>query len=178
MVTVGSAELAYVDTETLGLEIELHDIWEIAYAIGNGPVVSAVVPHNINCHDPRALELNGYWNRFPRGAGPYVENVDAAFCSALTDRTLVGANIAFDAVRLERRWGQAPWHYRLVDIESIAMHVFDLPRPKGMKWVADTLRGFEFHITEPEHTAASDVLCLRDCYLALRRFRSVPPELI
>ena len=35
----------YLDIETTGLEAGVHEVWEIAYAIGDDPVRSGIVPH-------------------------------------------------------------------------------------------------------------------------------------
>jgi len=165
------SHLAFLDTETTGLSLDLHDVWEVAFAIGYGEIQSVVVPHSLKTADPKALELNGYADRFPQGARATSPAVDVWLREQLTGKTLVGANVAFDAYRLERRWGAAPWHYRMVDVESMAVVAFDLDKPLGLKGITDRLREDGWTIPEPDHTAAGDVATLRATYVALRSVR-------
>lgn len=164
-------DLIFLDTETTGLDIDKHDVWELAYAINDGPIETHILPHTLKSADPKALELNGYFERHPFGARAANAMVDLRLREVFEGKTVVGANVGFDMARLARRWGTEPWHYRPVDIESMAMLAFGLDRPKGQKWIADTLREQGFEIPEPDHTAAGDVACLRACYLALRMAR-------
>lgn len=163
-------ELIYLDTETTGLDPTKHDVWEVAYAIGDGPIESFVVPHSLKTADPKALELNGYWTRVeggtPRAASPVV---DLGLREALAGATLVGSNPAFDAAFLTARWGEAPWHYRMVDIASYAMPVLGYDRPQGLATITADLRQLWFEIPEPDHTAAGDVATLRAAFTALRQ---------
>jgi hypothetical protein len=162
--------LLFLDTETTGLSLD-HDVWEVAFAIGDGPIVSHVLPHSLKNADPKALSLNGYWDRFPGGARAVSVGIDVELRLLFEGKTIVGANPAFDAYRLERRWGVAPWHYRLVDVESMAVVVFDLDKPQGLKGIADGLREDGWDIPDPDHTAAGDVATLRAVYTALRSCR-------
>lgn len=82
--------------------------------------------------------------------------------AALTGATIVGANPAFDTSFLRARWKGAPWHYRLIDIETYAMPALNLDRPKGLAYIAEQLG-----IQAPDHTAAGDVHTLRECWRAL-----------
>lgn len=164
--------LLFLDTETTGLDLNLHDVWEVAYAIGDGPIVSAVVPHSLQTADAKALLLNGYYNRFPSGTrGSSWLLVDSELRAVFEGKTIVGANPAFDAYRLERRWGVAPWHYRLVDVESMAVVVFDLDHPVGLRAIAEKLAEEGWEIPQPDHTAAGDVATVRAVYKALRSRR-------
>lgn len=168
--------LVFLDTETTGLEL-YHDIWEIAWAVGDGPIGSMFVPHTLTNADPEALDLNGYWSRF------YQRDIvdplaDPILREALKGATLVGANPAFDAYRLQRRWGAQPWHYRLLDISSMAVQAFGLNNsgmPPGLAEVRSVLlehyADSDVSIPEPDHTAAGDVATVRACYNLLRRVR-------
>lgn len=170
-----SGQLVYLDTETTGLSLELHDIWEVAYAIDDSDIKSFVVTHSLETADPKALEVNGYFDRFPGGANA-VPMADLWLRAALTGRFLVGANVAFDAYRLERRWGVAPWHYRMIDVEAYAMPVLGYDRPKGLNGITDDLRGLGYEIPEPDHTAAGDVATVRSVHKALRRRAGLSTE--
>ena len=79
--------------------------------------------------------------------------------AALRNATLVAANPHFDASFLRRRWGHAPWKYRLLDIEAYAMGALNLIEPKGLAYIAEKLG-----VDAPDHTAAGDVWCLRECF--------------
>lgn len=161
-----SDTLAFVDTETTGLLLDKHDVWEIAFAIGDGPVEVFQVPHNLASADPKALELNGYRVR----AQPAVTSQvwDLHIAEQLAGKTIVGANPSFDAYRLERRWGRAPWHYRFVDVESMAVPLLDLDKPLGLKGLVDVLTELGYVVPENDHTAAADVETARAVYKILR----------
>lgn len=166
--------LVFLDTETTGLERH-HDIWEIAYAFDDEFIFSSHVPHSIVNSQPEALEVSRYYDR----GGPLVTVEMGVHFEAdliqrlLTERpTLVGANPAFDAERLLRRWGwsheAAPWHYRLLDVENYAASVLGWETPRGLNSTADALRERGFDVPEPDHTAAGDVDTVRQVYRATR----------
>lgn len=160
------SDLVFLDTETTGLDPALHEMWEIAWAVNDGPTQSCIVTHTICTADPRALELNGYWTR---GFAEHpVESADVTLREILAGATIVGANPAFDTAFLRARWGLAPWHHRLVDVESMALTVLDYDRPKGLHALATDLRDRGHDIPSPDHTAAADVETTRAVYNALR----------
>jgi hypothetical protein len=163
-------DLLFLDTETTGLSLD-HDVWEVAYALGDGPIHSHLLPHSLRNADPKALEVNGYRRRFPDGVGGQSSFADLRLREVFTGKTIVGANPAFDAYRLQRRWGEAPWHYRLVDVESMAVVVFDLDHPVGLRAIAEKLAEEGWEIPQPDHTAAGDVATVRAVYKALRSRR-------
>lgn len=159
--------LVYLDTETTGLDPNHHHIWEMAYAIDDGPIESAIVPHTIAGADDKALEIGRY---FERTALRHVSTqFEMGMMSDLEGATLVGANPAFDTAFLRARWGITPWRYRLLDIEAYAMGALGWDEPKGLAAIAETLViGEGYEIPAPDHTAAGDVDTLRDCHWALR----------
>lgn len=164
--------LLYLDTETTGLDANRHHVWEIAWAVGPGPIQSAFVSHDLITADPSALAMNGYWDRCPGTvAGLKSFAAEELLQVLLNGATVVGANPAFDTAFLSARWGKAPWHYRLLDIESMAIGVMPNPgtdKVPGLKTIASFLRDRGHHdIPEPDHTAAGDVATLRGCHLAL-----------
>lgn len=170
--------LVFLDTETTGLELH-HDIWEIAWSYDDGDhIYSEILVHSLKNADPDALVLNGYWNRPHRARGP---EVDIEVRVALEDVTIVGANPAFDATRLQLRWQAQPWHYRLLDISSMAVGIFGLRedgRPPGLADVAKACRDVGAVIPEPDHTAAGDVATLKACYNVLTTLRDFPQRYI
>ena len=155
----------YLDTETTGLDPDRHEVWEIAYAVDGGPILSGVVAHSLRYADPTALAMNGYLDRGTVGVPSDVESICR---SALEGATLVGANPAFDAAFLRARWGVAPWHYRMLDVEAYAMGALGWDVPKGLATIAEALAvGHGYDIPKPDHSAAGDVATLRACHLAL-----------
>ena len=60
--------LVYVDCETTGLDPDRHEIWEIAYAVGDGPIVSSFVSHQritLDHETVAAMRINHYLVRCP-----------------------------------------------------------------------------------------------------------------
>lgn len=159
--------LVFLDTETTGLDPLRHEVWEVAYAVDGGPVLSGVVPHSLRNADPEALSMNGY---LARGHGRWV-SVENGLRGSLSGATLVGANPAFDAAFLRARWGVSPWHYRLLDVEAYAAGVLGLEMPQGLAKTTKTVRDLGFDIPEPDHTAAGDVATVRAVYEALREIQ-------
>jgi DNA polymerase III alpha subunit (gram-positive type) len=151
----------FLDTETTGLLHSVHDVWEIAYAINNGPIHSSFVEHDIESADPKALEINGYKDRF-KGLPQFPQLFEMNLQEAGKNATLVAANPAFDNGFLVARWGFRPWQYRMLDISTYAMPYFDWKIPEGLATVAKCL-----DISAPDHTAAEDVNVLRQCFYKL-----------
>lgn len=162
------SDLIFLDTETTGLEYDKHEIWEIAWAVNDGPVEERILVHSLKTADPKALDLNGYHIRYPEGARSKGPMTDLEVRSVLADNTIVCANPTFDRFFMYFRWGHEPYHYRSIDIESMAMLVFGWERPRGLKDVAAELRQRMYNIPDPDHTAGVDVEVLRACFNALR----------
>lgn len=156
----------FLDCETTGLDPDRHEIWEIAYAVDDGPVESSCVRHEIRTGDPAALKISGYVERGRRGSGWWISadlwEIDLKL--DLAGATLVGANPAFDASFLRARWGCAPWLYRLLDVETYAMPALGLDVPKGLNFIAEQLG-----VEAPDHTTGQDVETTRACFRELQR---------
>lgn len=151
--------LVFLDCETTGLDPERHEIWEIAWAVDDGPIRQHFALHSLIGSDPKALEI-GRYNR--RWTGHYFPGLDDTLQRVLYGATVVGSNPAFDTAMLRARWGYAPWHHRLLDVATYAMPAMGVDRPQGLAAVADFLG-----IDAPDHTAAGDVRTLRACWSAL-----------
>lgn len=166
------SSLVYLDTETTGLNTRLHDTIEVAWAVDAGPVNRLVFPHTLDHADPKALEINGYWDRgldtyAAASANPFTR-LQSGFIRDLTGATVVAENYGFDLAMLVRKLGFEPWHYRKIELSSVAMTVFNLDRPESMHKTAERLRDRGLEIPKSDHTAEADVECLRACYMALR----------
>ena len=159
--------LVFLDTETTGLDPDRHEVWEIAYAVNDGPIKSAIVKHSLTTPDPKALAMNGYLDR-ALDAKPDV-TFENGLRATLEGATIVGANPAFDAAFLRARWGCAPWHHRLWDVEAFAAGVHRLTSVPGLASIAAVLRDYGHEIPEPDHTAAGDVATLRASFHALMK---------
>lgn len=168
--------LVFLDTETTGLSPVAHQLWEAAYAVDDGPIVRTALQHTLYGADPRALELNGYMTRggalTTREAHDEAELGEAALRQALTGATVVGANPAFDTAFLRFRWGSAPWHYRLFDIEAYAAGVLGWNAPRGLADIREELVELGFGIPAPDHSAVADVETLRRSFRALQQIAS------
>lgn len=159
--------LIFLDTETTGLDPRRHEVWEIAYAVGDGPILHGIVRHSFTNPDPLALKLNGYLDRAVDAKIDPMFERDLRL--ALEGSTVVGANPAFDTAFLRIRWDDVPWHHRLWDIEAYAAGVLCLNSLKGMAGVSEALRERGWQIPRPDHSAAGDVAALRASFYALQK---------
>jgi hypothetical protein len=164
--------LAYIDTETTGLDPRIHQPWEVCWWLEDQPEPETwMLPHTLEHADQLALAIGGYWDRgacnaLPRGH--YATASERWVALALNGVTLVGSNPAFDAAMLTRFIGTSVWHHRMIDVSNVAMVVFDLDRPIGLADCADRCRDAGYEIPEPDHTAEGDVRTTRAVYEALR----------
>lgn len=159
----------FLDTETTGLNPARHQVWEAAYAVGeDGPVVRGFLQHDASTGDPAALHMNHYFDRVNGADLMEALKFEGELKSALRGATIVGANPAFDMAFLRARWGDEPWHYRPLDVESYAMPILGYDSPQGLATISDDLRALGHEIYMADHTARADVICLRDCYRILR----------
>jgi DNA polymerase III epsilon subunit-like protein len=137
--------LAFIDTETTGLDVDHHDAWEIAVIHRRPGQPDAEYLWQIRVSlaeaDPEALDINGYHKRFavPEGELAVRMATDAMpadrpvsgrdlmldLMGILDGSVLVGSNPAFDErflTKLFRRAGATPaWHYRTRDIATMAV---------------------------------------------------------
>lgn len=167
-------KLVFVDTETTGLDPRIHDAYEVAWVGETGCVSRMVLPHDLINADERALEIGHYHER---GIARQ-KQADGLLLSFLIEElrgaTLVGSNPAFDAAFLKKALlGEAPWHYRLMNVADAAVWVFSWDRPRGLFDVVLELKRRGHVIPDPDHTAVGDVETTRAVYQALRYERGL-----
>ena len=162
--------LAFIDSETLGLDARIHDAWEVCVwrEDWEGPATFSL-PHSLDHADARALEVGGYWKR--HDSSPRIDPEGLA--TMLRGCSLVAANPAFDQAMLTRFIGAPVWHYRLIDVCTGAMWILGWDRPRSLIDTANYLRDQGYRIHEADHTAEGDVRAVRDVYDALRHLEGV-----
>lgn len=124
-----STPLAFVDTETTGLDPDRHEIWEVALIVpeadGSWSEHSWQLPVDLSRADPIALNIGRFHDRHvPAGELESPKYFAREFVEWTRGLHLVGAVVSFDAERLWkllRANGECPmWHYHLVDVEALA----------------------------------------------------------
>jgi hypothetical protein len=167
--------LCFIDTESTGLDRDVHMPWEVCWwrEDESGPTTS-LLPHTLDRADPVALEINRYHEREiqPDWCDP-----DRWFDVALLTRklagvTLVGSNPGFDAGMLGPLLRGTPWHHRVINVADGAMFLFRWDRPSGLDKIATECRARGYVIPEPDHSAEGDVRATRAIYYALRDIRA------
>lgn len=134
--------ICFVDTETTHLDPRHGDAWEIAVIRRSADGIDTEyvwqVRPNLTTADPEALAIGRYHERFavPDGwdaielipSGPPMRSKLPEMLfdlqEALSDAVLIGSNPGFDVAFLSKLlWAhnrKLPWHYRPVDIATLA----------------------------------------------------------
>lgn len=122
--------LAFIDTETVGLDPFLHDAWEYAVILRRDGVDTEYefrIRPDLTNADPKALEINRYHERTSAEDWHWDDRRAAAarLYSLLNGAVIVGSNPAFDAEMLTHLFGRyyenpRPWHYRTIDVTTLA----------------------------------------------------------
>lgn len=130
-----AARLAFVDTETTGLDPDVHEIWEVGLIVrevdGSEHEHRWFLPVDLGRADPQSLEIGHFYERHNAEAAPGDLHgwPPAAFARDFAKQTrgahLVGAVVSFDEERLRRLLranGACPaWHYHLIDVEVLVV---------------------------------------------------------
>lgn len=176
--------IAFVDTETLGLDPDRHAIWEVGLVLYDPEAETVVSEHlwqlkltgeQLDAGDPIGMDIGGFNQRYYAQTAVPVDVFLEQFIALTEDRThLAGAVVSFDEERLRRlalSYGFEPdWHYHIIDVEAMALGViwndgqtFPLP------WKSDDVAAqFGVTITEEDrHTA------LGDARWALRLYQAI-----
>jgi DNA polymerase III epsilon subunit-like protein len=131
-ITIPQPPLAFVDTETTGLDPFLHDAWELAVIVRKPGETDAehvyrILP-DISNADPKALKINRYFERVTADGWVWDDRQAAAhrLYALLNGAVMVGSNPAFDAEMIAHLFGRyyeqpKPWHYRTIDIATLAV---------------------------------------------------------
>ena len=164
--------LAFIDTETTGLDASVHEVIEVAIIKEHpdGRVYrweTLIRPKSIEAAHPRALEVNGYADAPERwDTAPYFEDVAEEIAQRLRGCVLVGHNVGFDLGFLQADLQKAglklglPYHK--VDTVTLAHeHLV----PCGLESLSlDKIRKFLQWDSEGAHTAMKDAEDARRLY--------------
>jgi len=173
-----SAPIIFVDIESTGLDLDRHEVWDIALIEADGTEHEwHVKPRDLSEASPDALRITRYYERaatWYRGSagGWEEEEIVASLVVLLTaGKHLVGAVPSFDAAFLTkflRRRGYVPaWHYHLVDVEALVAGRLRLEPPWDTKELA-RLIGVDSGLPEYEkHTAIGDARWAKAMYEAV-----------
>lgn len=198
--------LAFIDTETTHLNTDFGHAWEVAVILrdftDNEPADTEYVWQirpNLTTADQRALEIGRYLERFsvpphaeaawtgyengPVLPMPRAEAIDAIL-NVLRGAILIGSNPGFDDRFLRKLLGpgSAQWHYRPVDIATLAAgyeygkaasgsygYSYDLPalpyKSRDLSRAVDV----EPPGADQAHTALGDARWARDVYDAITK---------
>lgn len=163
--------VVFVDTETLGLEPDLHPIWEVALIGEHGEQVwqLPVSERDLALAQKEALEIGRFQERYGSVPCATVKGFCANLVRLTEGKHLVGAVVSFDEERLRRlcwKHGYQPkWRYHNVDVEAFAAGKLGMQPP----WDSDELSArFGVHVTEVErHTALGDARWAKRLYEAV-----------
>lgn len=157
--------LAFIDTETTGLNPGEHVVIEFACIIHDdyGEIERfetriKPTPDEISRAHPKALEVNGYTPEKWEDA-PSIEEVGPRIVEILRDSVLVGHNIPFDEsmikAHLSSRGIKGRIPHRKIDTQALVIeHLF----PLGLERASmDSVRDFLGWDKEGAHTAMKDV---------------------
>jgi DNA polymerase-3 subunit epsilon len=160
--------LAFIDTETTGLDARRHEIIEVAIIkeFPDGRLEewsTKVAPQHLEVAEEIALRINGYQDHPELWEGaPTFDEIAATVAARLDDCILVGHNVSFDldflneALRKAKSGAKLPYHK--IDTVTLA---FEHLVPQGLKSLSlDRIREFYGWPKDGAHTALVDA---RDC---------------
>lgn len=199
--------LAFVDCETTHLDPRYGDAWEIAVIRRrtDGVDVEYVwqVRPNLDSADPEALNIGRFQERFavpdgwdaieffPAGGPPFRSLIPEMLFDlqeALSGAVVIGSNPGFDITfltkLLQAHGRKLPWHYRPVDIATLAAGYrfgqaasgayggdfafqADYPQMPFKSYELSRAVGVEPPAKEVAHTALGDACWARDVYDAV-----------
>lgn len=170
-----------VDVETNGLNIEKHDIVEVAWYDLSNDEYGCFIP----IHDPYkilakadlfALQINKYIDRIALAEQDSDLIEYNKFLERIADNTIAGSNPAFDAMFIRKMINiynkngdkvNCTWHHRLFDLSSYAMGILNLEELPGLHKVCELLE----IVNDLEHSALGDVLATVKCFRKLKEMK-------
>lgn len=174
-IPIGDKPIAFLDTETTGLDPHENEIIEIAiireYPSGVEDVWSTKIrPEHIERAHPKALEVNGYTPGKWANA-PTFDQVAEQIAHRLSDCVVVGHNVSFDLdmvnAALKRAKVKARISYHKIDTVTLA---YEHLVPCGLESVSfDFIRKFLGWSQAHAHTALQDTRDAQRLYHLLAR---------
>lgn len=177
--------LAFIDTETTGLDPDLHEIWEVGLIlrqeVGDIDHRWLLPVERLAAADAYALALGGFHTRHPQGLlGDQLGKIERAklvpieqfaheFGALTFGAHLVGNTVAFDDDRLRRLFRSCGmthgWDYHLVDVAALAAGRYGYVPP--WRWVKFLASAGLDPAAYEAHTALGDAAAARDLYDAI-----------
>lgn len=165
-----STPVCFVDTETTGLDPDLHEIWEVGLILPDGSEHEWQLPVDLGRADPAALQIGRFHER--RSADVQYDFAPE-FAQLTRGLHLAGAVVSFDEERLRkllRANGACPeWHYHLVDVEALAAGALSIEPPWESKELSQAIG------VDPgdfdRHTALGDARWAKAIYEAVMTAR-------
>lgn len=192
-------KLVFIDTETTGLDLTYHEVWEIGlidWSIGLGrweEHLWRIWPTDLPAADPGSLRVNRFYEReaelenFP-GSWDGAHNICTQITRRTANKVIVGANPAFDAAYIEKllltnRFAPA-WDYHMIDITSLAIGAiarshefsevdFELPIPYSSGFIA---KAMHLERSPERHTALGDAREVLETWLQVMGEPKGEPE--
>lgn len=185
--------LAFVDTETLGLDPDKHAIWEVGLIRYNPETGDTdeylwqinLTPEQLADGDPIGMNIGRFSERYYRATALPPDIFAMAFAELTAGAHLVGAVISFDEERLRRlllsKGVPHGWHYHIIDIEAMAVGWLSAARhawtayegwTPSLPWKSDALTATLGVPPVPEderHTALGDARWALRLYQAMTK---------
>lgn len=168
-------DLAFIDIETTGLDITIHEIIEIGCVIAN-PALNVIeefnlkiTPEHLDNADPISMKINHYEESMWQGAYTLKEAIKI-LAKKTKDCIMVGQNVAFDSGFLEYAFSKNKikntMHYHKLDTISIAWAKFHKDRDFEHFSLRDMCLYFSIE-NRDSHTGLGDARATYELYKKL-----------
>ena len=179
MTQIKKHQLAFIDTETTGLNTEMHELIEIGVVLvsqewqGTTPVFKVVeefevkiIPEHIENADPVALKVNGYDPKDWIGAIPLADAMEL-FAKKTEDAIMIAHNVTFDSAFIDKAFKKTgvinKMHYHRLDTISMAfakLHLDEIVDKYSLRFLCEY---FKIENTR-EHSALPDARATFELY--------------